>query len=262
MNKRYARPRRVSRDVDEGYDDRYDDGYMDYGQKGTASGGRFWKLLALISVAVAALASYAFISGKGVYDYFTPQAKVVQTATTTLLKMDRESQLVTTRAYVQAVVKQRDEQWYGNAEIVRIVPATIHYAVNLAEIDREKLEYDEQSRTLHVPLPDVKILSIDPDLTKAETIRNVDMLRSEGLTGNVLEDATEKMVRPTLEELGKSPDIIKSAKDQAVMSVRQLLESALDAVGLDVRVKPYFRSEGKVAPRDPRERRPSEPDGK
>jgi hypothetical protein len=255
----------VQRSVDEGYDDgydnRYDDRYQGYEQK-ASSGGAFWKLLALISIAVAALASYAFISGKGVYDYFTPQAKVVETASTTLLKMDRESQLVTTRAYVQAVVRQRDAQWYGNAEIIRIVPATIHYAVNLAEIDRERLEYDEQSRTLHVPLPDVNILSIDPDLTKAETIRNVDLLRSEGLTGNVLEDATEKMVRPTLEELGKSPDIIRSAKDQAVMSVRQLLESALDAVGLDVRVKPYFRSEGKVPPRDPRERRPGEPEGK
>ena len=257
MNRRYARPRRVQRDVDEGYDDRYED----YDRK-AASGGVFWKLVALISVAVAVLASYAFISGKGVYDYFTPQAKVVETATTTLLKIERESQLVTTRAYVQAVVRQRDEQWYGNAEIIRIVPATIHYSVNLAEIDREKLEYDEQSRTLHVPLPEVKILSIDPDLTKAETIRNVDLLRTEGLTGNVLEDATEKLVRPKLEEIGKSPDIVKSAKDQAVMSVRQLLESALDAVGLDVKVKPYFKSEGKVPPRDPREKKPGESNGK
>lgn len=245
MNKRYARPRRVQRSVDEGYDDGYDDRYQGYEPK-AASGGGFWKLVALISVAVAALASYAFISGKGVYDYFTPQAKVVETASTTLLKMDRESQLVTTRAYVQAVIRQRDEQWYGNAEIVRIVPATIHYAVNLAEIDREKLEYDGQSRTLHVPLPDVKILSIDPDLTKSEIIRNLDALRTEGLTGNVLEETTEKMVRPTIEELGKSPEIIRTAKDQAVVSVRQLLESALDAAGTGVRVKPYFKSEGKT----------------
>jgi hypothetical protein len=210
------------------------------------TGGGFWKLIALISVAVAALASYAFISGKGIYDYVMPEGKAVRTATTTLLKMERESQIVTTRAYVQAVVRQRDEQWYGNAEIIRIVPATIHYAVDLAEIDRDKLEYDESSRTLYVPLPEVKILSIDPDLEKAELIRNLDVLRSERLTGNPLEDTTEKMVRPALEELGKSPEIVKTAKDQAVMSVRQLLESALEAVRIDVKVKPYFKSEGKT----------------
>jgi hypothetical protein len=210
-----------------------------------ASGG-VWKLIAVVSVVVAALATYAFVTGKGIYDVFAPQGKIIQTATTTLLKIERENQLVTTRAFVQAVVRQRDEQWYGNAEVIRIVPATIHYAVNLAEIDREKIEYDEQSKTLWVPLPDVKILSIDPDLTKAETIRNLDLLRTEQLTGNVLEEATEKMVRPTLEELGKSPEIIKSAKDQAIVSVRQLLESALDATGAGVRVKPYFKSEGKA----------------
>lgn len=242
MNRRYPKPHRPIRPVRE-----MNDSYWEYDdvEIRPASGG-VWKLIAVVSVVVAALATYAFVTGKGIYDVFAPQGKIIQTATTTLLKIERENQLVTTRAFVQAVVRQRDEQWYGNAEVIRIVPATIHYAVNLAEIDREKIEYDEQSKTLWVPLPDVKILSIDPDLTKAETIRNLDLLRTEQLTGNVLEEATEKMVRPTLEELGKSPEIIKSAKDQAIVSVRQLLESALDATGAGVRVKPYFKSEGKA----------------
>jgi hypothetical protein len=68
------------------------------------------------------------------------------------------------------------------------------------------------------------------------------------LTGNELEDITEKMARPALEELGKSSDIIGIAKDQAIVSVRQLLESALDAAGTGVKVKPYFESEGKTPP--------------
>ncbi len=238
MNSRLRRaPRRV-REMDDEY-------WEDDGRGRSSGGSGAWKVIALLSLALALAASYAFMSGKGVYDFFSPKATVVQTANTTLLKVKRDSQLVTTRAFVQAVVRQRDEQWYGNAEIIRIVPATIHYAVNLAEIDRNQLEFDEASRTLHVPLPDVKILSIDPDLAKAEVIRNLDLLRSEGLSGNVLEDTTEKKVRPTLEEMGKSPEIIRTAKDQAVISVRQLLESALEAAGTDVKVKPYFKSEGK-----------------
>lgn len=241
MNRRYPKPRRPVRPVRE-----VDDSYWEYGEVERRPGGGIWKLIAVISIVVAVLASYAFMTGKGVYDVFAPQGKIIQTATTTLLKMERENQLVTTRAFVQAVVRQRDEQWYGNAEVIRIVPATIHYAVNLNEIDRAKIEYDGQSKTLWTPLPDVKILSIDPDLTKAETIRNLDLLRSEQLTGNALEETTEKMVRPALEELGKSPEIIKTAKDQAIVSVRQLLESALDATGVEVRVKPYFKSEGKT----------------
>jgi hypothetical protein len=237
MNWRGARPRRMFKDTDHRR--------WDYDPMVKRSGRVLWKAVALIIVVVAIIASYAFITGKGVYDIFVPRGRVVQTATTTLLRMERETQLVTTRAYVQAVVRYRDEQWYGAAEVVRIVPATIHYAVNLAEIDRDKLEYDSQSKTLWVPLPDVRILSIDPDLQKAETIRNLDLLRSERGAGNTLEDITEKMARPKLEELGKSPEIIRTAKDQAVLSVRQLLESALDAAGTGVKVKPYFISEGK-----------------
>ncbi len=243
MNRRYPNPRRPVRPVRD-----VDDNYWEHGEiEKRSSGGGLWKFIAVISIGVALLASYAFMTGRGVYDAFAPRGKVIQTATTTLSKIERENQLVTTRAFVQAVVRQRDEQWYGNAEVIRIVPATIHYAVNLNEIDRAKIEYDEQSETLWVPLPDVNILSIDPDMNKAEVIRNLDTLRTEQLTGNALEEATEKMVRPALEELGKSPEIIKTAKDQAIVSVRQLLESALDATGAGVRVKPYFKSEGKTS---------------
>ncbi|MCI0523666.1 MAG: DUF4230 domain-containing protein [Acidobacteria bacterium] len=248
MNRRYPRPRRPVREIPvRDINNRYPEYELAEKRPG---GGGLWKLIAVISIGVAILASYAFMTGRGVYDIFAPQGRVVQTVNTTLLKMERENQLVTTRAFVQAVVRHRDEQWYGNAEVIRIVPATIHYAVNLAGIDREKLEYDDQSKTLWVPLPDVEILSIDPDLTKSETIRNLDAFRTEGLTGNILEESTEKKVRPTLEELGKSPQIINTAKDQAIVSVRRLLESALDAAGTGVSVKPYFKSEGKTPATD------------
>ena len=112
------------------------------------------------------------------------------------------------------------------------------------EIDQGRIEYDEQKRVLRVPLPDVKILSIDPDLTKAEIVRNLDFLRSESLTGNVLEETTEKMVRPEIEKMGQSPEILKTAKDQAIFSVRQLLELALGTVGQPVAVQPYFKNDG------------------
>jgi len=208
---------------------------------------KFWKLIALASfvVAIAALILAGMLyTRKGIGDLFWPEEKIVKTARSTLLRVERDNNLVTTRAYVQAVVRQRSEEWYGNAEVIRIVPATIHYAINLNEIDQGRMSYDDQKHVLRVPLPDVKILSIDPDLTKAEIIRNLDFLRSESMTGNQLEETTEKMVRPEIEKLGQSPEIIKTAKDQAIASVRQLLESALGAVGQPIAVQPYFKGDG------------------
>ncbi|MFN0085654.1 MAG: DUF4230 domain-containing protein [Blastocatellia bacterium] len=210
----------------------------------------FWKAVTVVCLGALLFVIYSISTGKNFLDRVIPGGGVVETAGATILKLERESQLVTTRAYVQAVVRQKDEQVYGNAEVARIVPATIHYAVNLAEIDRGKMEYDEITQTLWVPLPDVRILSIDPDLGKAELIKSLDILRTESGIGNQLEQATEKMVRPTLERMGNAPEIVKVAKDQAVASVRQLLESSLEAAGRRVHVKPYFKTEGKKAPSD------------
>lgn len=209
----------------------------------------FWKWIALMIIGFGLVALSLFAS-KHLYEFILPRENVLTTARTALLKMERDSNLVTTRAFVQAVVRKRNEQWYGNAEVIRIVPATINYAVNLAEIDRNQLEYDQQARMLYVPLPDVKIHSIDPDLAKAEIIRNISLLRSESMTGNTLEEETEKMVRPTLEEMGKSPEIMSTAKDQAIVSVRRFLESAFNATGMPVQVRPYFKSDGKDSLRE------------
>lgn len=214
------------------------------------SSGKLWKLTAIASfvVALAALVLAGMLyTRKGFGDFFWPGEKIISTAKTTLLRLERDTNLVTTRAYVQAVVRQRDEQWYGNAEVIRIVPATIYYAVSLKDIDSGRMTYDEQKRQLRVPLPDVKILSIDPDLSKAEIIRNLDFLRTESITGNQLEDTTEQMVRPELEKLGNSPEIIKTAKEHAIASVRQLLESALNSVGQPVAVDPYFKNDAQAA---------------
>ncbi|MEP7340179.1 MAG: DUF4230 domain-containing protein [Acidobacteriota bacterium] len=211
---------------------------------------KLWKLVALASfiVMIAALVLAGMLyTRKGIGDLFWPEEKIVRTARTTLQRVERDNSLVTTRAYVQAVVRQRSEEWYGNAEVIRIVPATISYAINLNDIDSGKLEYDDQKRVLRVPLPEVKILAIDPDLTKAEIIRNLDFLRSESQTGNQLEETTERMVRPEIERMGLSPEIIKMAKDQAIISVRQLLETALGSVGQPVAVQPYFRSDSQPA---------------
>lgn len=207
---------------------------------------KFWKITALLSLLVTIIVMVMAVmmyTGRNAKDLFWPEERVVKSARAALLRIERESSLVTTKAYVQVVVRQSSEEWYGDAEVIRIVPATISYAINLKDIDQGRMEFDEQRQLLRVPLPDVKIVAIDPDLGRAEIIRRLDFLRSEGATGNELEEATEKMIRPKIEEAGKSPEIIKIAKEQAIASVRQLIESALGAVGQPVAGQPYFKND-------------------
>jgi Protein of unknown function (DUF4230) len=217
-----------------------------------ATNDRPLKWVALLSFAVA-LIVMAVIWMKGFYNYklpdllprVMPEGSVVESARAALLRVERDSSLITARAFVQVVVRKRDEQWYGNAEVIRIVPTTIHYAVDLGDIDFTQLEYESQAQVLYVPLPDVKVQSIEPDMSKAEIIRNLDLLRTESITGNKLEEDTEKMVKPAVEEMAKSPEIVRTAKEQALFTIKQFLEPALSATGRQVRVRPYFKSEGK-----------------
>ena len=206
-----------------------------------------WKRLALAGLSVSLALLVVLIAGWQLYGRLFGQETILKTASGTLLRLERDSHLVTTRAFVQAVVRERNEAWYGTAEVIRIVPATIHYAVNLAEIDRAQMKYDEAKRVLFVPLPDVKVVAIDPDLTRSETIRSLDLLRTQSGAGNDLEEATEKMVRPALEKIGDSPEAMKVAREQAIAAVQKLLESALAATGRAIEVKPYFKSEGLTA---------------
>lgn len=207
---------------------------------------RSWKWLALGGIGASVVLCAVLIAGWLIYGRWL-NSDVVRTARLTILRLERDSQLITTRAYVQAVVRQRSEEWYGNAEVIRIVPATVSYAINLAEIDRAQMRYDETKRVLLVPLPEVRITAIDPDLAHAEIIRSLDLLRTQGGAGNQLEEATEKMVRPELEKLGNSPAAVHMAEGQAIASVKTLLESALTATGHPVAVRPYFRHNGTPA---------------
>lgn len=207
---------------------------------------KFWKITAVLSLLVTIVVmgmAVMMYTGRNARDLFWPEERIVRTARAALLRIERESSLVTTKAYVQVVVRQSSEQWYGDAEVVRIVPATILYAINLKDIDQSKMEFDEKQQLLRIPLPEVKIISVDPDLARAEIFRRLDLLRTESGTGNELEEATEKMIRPKIEEMGRAPEIIKIAREQAVSSVRQLLESALGAVGQPVAVQPFFKDE-------------------
>lgn len=218
----------------------------------------FWKVVTVVCLCAMLYVIYSLSAtspgsiGRSVVEQILPavlpKGNVIETANATFLKLDPQSQLVTATAYVQAVVQKKDEQVYGTAEVARIVPARIHYALNLAEIDRTRMEYDPQAQILWVALPDVRIQSIDPDLPNAKIIKSLGVLRTESGIGDQLEQATEQMIRPALERMGASPDIVKFAKDQGIISVRQLLEASIEASGQHVRVKPYFLSDGKGVP--------------
>src|SRR4030095_12071537 len=107
----------------------------------------YWKVITAVCLGAMLFVIFSISTGRSFLSRLLPAGSVVQTASATILRLDRESQLITASTYVQAVIRQKDIQPYGTAEVVRIVPARIHYGMNLNEIDRNKMEYDAQSGT-------------------------------------------------------------------------------------------------------------------
>jgi hypothetical protein len=181
-----------------------------------------------------------FLLGWSARQWLAPEPDVVASAQTAILKLEGQRKLITLKAVVQTVVRQSDEQWFGKAEVIRIVPARVSYGVDLAKLNARSLRYDPAARRLTIALPPVEVLAIDPDLANAQVIRTSDLLRRQGGVVNQLEDATLTRLRPALEAAAKDPALLDSAREQTKIALRALLEPALAAAGGGVAVTPVF----------------------
>jgi hypothetical protein len=194
-----------------------------------------------------ALAAALLAGGWFAHQLYKSRQDPLAQASAALTRLEAQNQLITAKAYLQVVVRQSDSQWYGKAEVIRIVPAVVSYAIDLGQIDPKAMQYERRLNVLTVPLPDPAIAAIDPQLDKAEVIRSADLLRTQGGALNRLEDLTEKQVRPAIEQAAQNAEAQSLARAQAKQAVRALLQGALSATGGgQVRVEPYFASDSKA----------------
>ena len=124
------------------------------------------------------------------------------------------------------------------------LPFTVDYFLDLSKLNPRDARFDQESRTLFVEIPDVRVAPVNVDWTRGKIGKAEGFWVSRGASANLVRRAIVLTQRQA-DKTAKSPENLKKAKEEARTRVQSLLEFPFKAVGQDsVRVVVRFPGEG------------------
>ena len=124
------------------------------------------------------------------------------------------------------------------------LPYSVDYFLDLSRLNPREARFDQESRTLFVEIPDVRVAPVNVDWTRGKIGSAKGFWVSRGASANLVRRAivlTQRQAAKT----AKSPENMQKARQEARTRVQALLEFPFNAVGDDpVRVVVHFPGEG------------------
>lgn len=198
-----------------------------------------WLLLILALAAVAWLTWRAF--------FYEERADPVGSA---MLAFEKQNSLTVFSSRFEVVAESEDSRGVLNIDILNsrqlaVIPAQVEYRIDLGAMDRDRFGWDEDSKTLTVILPPLRVSRPNLDEAKARTF-------TEGAW--VTRDASEDLARNNSRQaeskastFARNPEIIALARSAAKEAIRQNLAIPMQVAGYgDVTVDVRF--DGQVSP--------------
>lgn len=192
-----------------------------------------WLIVILLMAAVAWLGWKAF----GPDDLGDPIG-------TSLVAFEEQNALTVFSAEFAPVVSSEDSRFFGtiNTRQVAVIPTRVSYSIDLSQVDRSRLEWDEGSNTLAVQLPQVQIGKPNLDEARAQYLREGIWISREA-QDKLTRDNTELAEREARKQAA-NPVLLKLARDAARQAVTQNLAIPLEVAGYgDVKVVVTFDGE-------------------
>lgn len=193
----------------------------------------------LFVVTLAALAWFSFLKPDKLGD---PLA-------TSLVAFEKQNRLSVFSAQLAPVVAADDERLFGlvKTKQVAVIPARVDYTLDLTAMNRERLSWNQEAKTLDVQLPALKLSRPNLDEARAQYLR-------EGVF--ITREAQDKLNRNTtlLAEQqatlqAANPVLMGIARAAAKDAIRQNLAIPLQVAGYgDVTVRVRF--DGEAVPRN------------
>jgi len=189
---------------------------------------------------LAALAALAWF-------WFLKPEKLGDPLATSLVAFEKQNRLTVFSAQLAPVVASDDERFLGlvKSKQVAVIPARVDYTIDLSAMNRERLAWNEATKTLDVLLPPLVLSRPNLDEAHAQYLREGVFITREAqdkLNRNTTllaeQQATKNAANPVLMGLARS-----AAKD----AIRQNLAIPLQVAGYgDVTVRVRF--DGEPAP--------------
>lgn len=171
------------------------------------------------------------------YEAFGPQEKGSPLGTT-LTAFEKQNKLTVFSAQLAPVVASEDSRLLGlvNSKQVAIIPARVDYTLDLSQMDRSRLDWNEQTHVLTVRLPAITAGKPNLDEARAQYLREGIWI-SRDAQDNLSRQNTQLAEKLALEQ-AVNPVLMGLARSAAKDAVRQNLAIPLQVAGYrDVKVE-------------------------
>ena len=195
-----------------------------------------WLIVILLLAATAWLGWRAF--------FYQEEGDPVGSA---MLAFEKQNSLTVFSSRFEVVAESVDRRGVLNLDLLEsrqaaIIPATVEYRLDLSTMDRDRFEWDDDSDTLTVVLPTLRISRPNLDEGAQKTFTEgtyVSRDASTDLARNNSRQAERKAA-----EFAKNPEVLALARQAAKDAVRQNLAIPLQVAGYgDVTVNVRFDGE-------------------
>jgi hypothetical protein len=195
-----------------------------------------WLIVILLLAATAWLGWRAF--------FYQEEGDPVGSA---MLAFEKQNSLTVFSSRFEVVAESVDRRGVLNLDLLEsrqaaIIPATVEYRLDLSTMDRDRFEWDDDSDTLTVVLPTLRISRPNLDEGAQKTFTEgtyVSRDASADLARNNSRQAERKAA-----EFAKNPEVLALARQAAKEAVRQNLAIPLQVAGYgDVTVNVRFDGE-------------------
>ena len=202
------------------------------------------KLGAILAALVLGLAIGALImAGVRVGGLFGRGPDPETVAAASLQSMREQAKLTPFVARFVAVVTSRQQRFGLTARKTMIMPGTVRYELDLAQIQAEDLDWDAAERRLSVTIPPLEISQPQVDLSELQEYGSGGILGRITNAEDRLDAANRERGEQELMRQARQPMPMRLARDAARRAVQRSFSMPLKATGIDAEVEVAFSDE-------------------
>lgn len=181
---------------------------------------------------VAAAAAAAFLA----WQLWKP-VPIGDPLATSLIAFDKQDRLTVFSAELAPVVASNDSRLFGlvTSRQVAVIPARVDYAIELGKVGRDRMRWDQASKTLSVRLPALEVTRPNLDEARAQYLREGVWI-TRAAQDKLTRDNT-KLAEQLAVQQAANPVLLGLARSAAKDAIRQNLAIPLQVAGFaDVNV--------------------------
>lgn len=198
-----------------------------------------YALGALLGFILGAAAFY--FAMKPVEEVFEPDVESIAAASLDAVRAENRLSVFAGRFTV--TVTSRAERLGFAAEKTMIVPATVRYELNYAELGPEDLSWNAEANELTVDLPDIEISEPEIDMSQVRDYGEGTVLLTIGGANESLDRANRRQVRGAVMEQARSELMLDLARESARGATARNFRLPLEAAGIPAQVRVRFPDE-------------------